>query len=41
MADRNTRRQRRRHYSKPLLLRRRRLAEVTEGNNIFVTGRIT
>ena len=41
MAEPKLRAHGRRQYRKPLLHKRRKLAEVTEGVNIFVTGRTT
>ncbi len=39
MARTQKPRSRRRTYAKPVIARRRRLADVAEGTNIFVTGR--
>ncbi len=41
MGRTRTRTHLRRPYSKPTLRRRRKLSDVAEGNNIFVTGHIT
>ncbi len=41
MARTQKERSKRRRYAKPVVARRRRLADVAEGGNVFVTGRTT
>ncbi len=41
MTERKTNGRARRRYSRPMLRRRRKLADVAEGGNIFVTGHVT